>query len=122
MSETLLGAIIGAVAAIIGGIAGQIITYFIDKQKTKSYNKQLTYELVIKTVSTFDMRHSVDDDLLVDSYYHLKLYGSKKVICAFEKYFKAQKDKASPEKCKELIFALEKACRAELGNKEKKED
>lgn len=113
MSETLLGAIIGALAAILGGVIGQIITYFIDKQKTKSYNRQLTYELAMKAVSTNDMLQSVDNNLLIDAYSHVKLYGSQKVICAFGNYFKARKDNASSERCKELIFALEKACRAD---------
>ena len=60
MSDTLYGAIIGAVAAIFGGIAGQLLTHVLSKRTALLSEKKEAYEAVEKLL--FDVVF-IDNDL-----------------------------------------------------------
>jgi hypothetical protein len=50
MSETLIGVIIGALAAIVGSVIGALITYYLDFRRSRRIEKKEVYELVETSV------------------------------------------------------------------------
>lgn len=48
MSETLWGVIIGAVAAIFGGVVAQMISYGLNKKQERRKQRCDTYESILK--------------------------------------------------------------------------
>ena len=73
MSETLIGAIIGASAAILGSGIGQVISYCIDKKNRKYENKKRTYEQLMDLICSVDQGNIVEDHQINQVYYLLKL-------------------------------------------------
>ena len=112
MSETLIGAIIGASAAILGGGIGQVISYCIDKKNRKYENKKRTYEQLMDLICSVDQGNIVEDHQINQVYYLLKLYASDDVGNKFEEYINADK-KDLPNK-QQILFDLEKLCSKEL--------
>lgn len=50
MSENLIGVIIGAVAAILGGAVGSMVTYYFNRRMFIQKEKKLTYELAYEVL------------------------------------------------------------------------
>lgn len=124
----MLGVIIGGLIAVLGGIAGQIITYFLNRKATKNTEKKNVY------INMLSISHEMIGGILTSNcdicelLARAKLFGSDEVAKEFEKiknyYFEYKYDRIEDNKFREQINAhinvMSSTMRKELKSETKK--
>lgn len=130
MTDTLIGAIIGAISAILGGVIGQMVTYFYNRKNVIREEKKVAYEAAENILFDLAIRNNNTYNEQEQNEYNkqfkmvstkLALYAPEHIVFSFTKLYELiESDEMNEISCNQyekLSEQLLKEMKKDLGIK-----
>ena len=121
MSEAIAGALIGALAAILGGAAGSLLSYSLDRRRYRQDQRKAAYEAIQRAITqinaigvpTAEYQKAIENAEIM-----AELYAEKEIVFLYSGilslYRLPEKDDPQKKQIPDLVSTLTKIMRVRL--------